>query len=202
MALIASGCTANLPNLRIDEMVETGCTPKVQFNYEIMAKNPNSQSIKDIKALLEHIPDSVQSRLNTAGLKVVIYDGPLTNLKYFKYLRDRKDPTGRLWNNMEGAYSPILDIVAISQNGTDINSSYNNLPLHEITHEILEVALGQNPRYRLCDKEYLANRGAAYYYSNDTRKWMKFHNPEIYNFFERIDDTFAEKINANVASQQ
>ncbi|RWR10384.1 toxin [Siminovitchia fortis] len=159
---------------------------------------------------LDLLPKSILSDIKKNGIKIILFEGKLTDQPYVEHLKGkvpRGYPETVLWDDLPGAGGSQYVFVKIGSSEKGKGHGSVNLEYHELAHslqrfsynddktdkELTEVwkqeasSLFPKRDYFLDYKEeYFAECFAYYFYSEHTREQLKVKAPKMYNFLNSL----------------
>lgn len=168
-----------------------------------------AEAAKIVKRL-DHLPESILSDIRESGVKIILFEGKLTDQPYAEHLKGkvpRGYPETVSWDDLPGAGGSQYVFVKIGSSEKGKGHSSVNLEYHELAHslqrfsysnkkmdkEITQIwkqeasSLFPKRDYFLDYKEeYFAECFAYYFYSESTRQQLKKKAPEMYTFLNSL----------------
>lgn len=171
--------------------------------------NPNE--VTNIILRLDHLPTSILQKVALSGIKVKLFQGKLTDNPSASYLKGIT-PRGYsnhaiTWDDIPGVGGSKIVLVKIGYSEKGKGHGSINLELHELAHSLdkyLFHAENKNGNYLSIWKEeaqklfpnqnylmkypeeYFAESFAMYYYTNDSKKQLKYYAPKTYAYISSL----------------
>lgn len=173
-------------------------------------KEFDGEEAANIIKRLDLLPKSILSDIKKNGIKIILFEGKLTDQPYVEHLKGkvpRGYPETVLWDDLPGAGGSQYVFVKIGSSEKGKGHGSVNLEYHELAHslqrfsynddktdkELTEVwkqeasSLFPKRDYFLDYKEeYFAECFAYYFYSEHTREQLKVKAPKMYNFLNSL----------------
>ncbi|WP_144461085.1 anthrax toxin lethal factor-related metalloendopeptidase [Siminovitchia fortis] len=173
-------------------------------------KEFDGEEAANIIKRLDLLPKSILSDIKKNGIKIILFEGKLTDQPYVEHLKGkvpRGYPETVLWDDLPGAGGSQYVFVKIGSSEKGKGHGSVNLEYHELAHslqrfsynddktdkELTEVwkqeasSLFPKRDYFLDYKEeYFAECFAYYFYSEHTREQLKVKAPKMYTFLNSL----------------
>ncbi|RST72950.1 toxin [Siminovitchia acidinfaciens] len=170
----------------------------------------NETEAEKIINRLDFLPKSVLSAINEHDVKIILFEGMLTDQPYAKHLKGkvpRGYPDTASWDDLPGAGGSQFVFVKIGSSEKGEGHGSVNLEYHELAHSLQHFSFNDGKAdqkitqaweqeasslfpgmdYFLDYKEeYFAECFAYYFYSADTREQLKRKAPKMYTFLSSL----------------
>lgn len=189
-------------NLQSGNLLKNTVTlPENEFNKVEAAKIINR---------LDLLPKSLLLDINEHDVKIILFEGKLTDQVYAKHLKGkvpRGYPDNTYWDDLPGAGGSQFVFVKIGSSEKGEGHGSVNLEYHELAHSIQHFSFNdektdqkitqiwkQEASAMFPDKDYFLNYKeeyfaecfAYYFYSANTRQQLKRKAPKMYTFLSSI----------------
>ncbi len=160
---------------------------------------------------LDRVPDSILRQAANRKIKIKLFNGSLTDQKHAEHLKGITprgySDSNKTWDSVPGMGGSRIVYVKIGHSEKGKGHGSINLELHEFAHT-LDKMVYNNIRYqekflRIWKKEadllfpnqayflnhpeeYFAEAFATYYFSEETRKIVKWKAPRTYQFIKKL----------------
>ncbi len=180
---------------------DTIILPEKEFDKEEAAK---------IIKRLDHLPTSILSNINENGIKIILFNGKLTDQPFTENLKGkvpRGYPETILWDDLPGAGGSQYVFVKIGSSEKGKGHSSVNLEYHELAHSLQRFSYNHEKADKIITQtwkeeagvlfpkrdyfldykeEYFAECFAYYFYSKETREQLKMKAPKMYTFLNSL----------------
>ncbi|MCR2820171.1 anthrax toxin lethal factor-related metalloendopeptidase [Lederbergia panacisoli] len=193
------------------DLYESLALQSSDFLKDIIVLPEDSYNQKDAAEMikrLDHLPSSILAQAKKKKVKVILFDGKLTDNASAAHLKGkipRGYPTTITWDEVPGIGGSSLVLVKIGSSHKGMGHGSVLLEYHELAHTLYHLAyndkieafkriwlkeanqLFPNNSYFLnYDEEYFAESFALYFYSDDTKNKIKKLAPETFEFITNL----------------